>query len=71
MLRVTAAQAARGLAALLIPSGAHHIDLFFSRPDDPGDVRAARAAERDHIARWIAAAGAGKERWVRGAHTVA
>jgi hypothetical protein len=41
------------VVALDIASGAHHLDLMFSHPDDPQSVVEARAAEVDHIALWI------------------
>jgi len=56
VLETSPAEVARGVVAVLIPSGAHHLDLFFSHPDDPQDVTDARAVERDHIASWIASA---------------
>ncbi|KAK9841268.1 hypothetical protein WJX74_002844 [Apatococcus lobatus] len=39
--------------AVIIPEGAHHLDLMFSHPDDPESVKHARNIERQHIARWI------------------
>lgn len=38
--------------AVVLPNGAHHLDLFFSDPRDPPDVVRARALQREHIARW-------------------
>lgn len=40
--------------AVLIPGGAHHLDLMFSDPRDPPEVRAARAEELAHMRRWVA-----------------
>ena len=39
--------------ALLLPMGAHHLDLMFEDPADPPDVRQARAVEEAHIRKWI------------------
>ncbi|GAB9465053.1 Lysosomal pro-x carboxypeptidase [Globisporangium polare] len=36
-----------------IEEGAHHLDLFFSHPDDPVSVKKARATEVKEIHRWI------------------
>ena len=44
---------APSLHTLSIPSGAHHIDLMFSDPDDPHDVSAARQQEMAIIQSWI------------------
>lgn len=41
------------LVAVVIPEGAHHLDLMFSHPLDPPSVREARRIEEAHIARWI------------------
>ena len=46
---------------LTIPSGAHHIDLMFSDPEDPADVGAARAAELEIIHGWVAGKALKKE----------
>ena len=50
--------------AVLIPNGAHHIDLMFSTAVDPQypDIEAARALERREIAKWIAQAAGGHRR---------
>eukprot|EP00043_Microstomoeca_roanoka_P020441 m.249570 g.249570 ORF g.249570 m.249570 type:complete len:554 (+) comp17167_c0_seq1:4290-5951(+) len=40
--------------ALFIPNGAHHLDLMFSDPADPDDVKVARSFELEQISRWIA-----------------
>ena len=56
----------RGLAAVSIPNGAHHLDFFWSRDDDDEDVRRARTEETALVRRWIqekhAAVGARKGR---------
>jgi len=41
------------LPAVVIDVGAHHIDTFFSTPDDPLSVTAARAFEVSMIMKWI------------------
>ena len=43
------------LLAVLIPNGAHHIDLMFTSPEDKKypDVLWARAFEREQIQKWI------------------
>ena len=38
---------------MVIPDGAHHLDLMFSNPGDPLTVKAARTIEVDNIERWI------------------
>ena len=40
--------------AILIPEGAHHLDLMFSHPDDPASVTKARETQRAHMRRWVA-----------------
>ena len=42
------------LTAVLIPNGAHHVDLMFSDPADTLDIVAAREEELRIIRRWIA-----------------
>ena len=49
----------RSVIAVTIPEGAHHLDLFFEHPDDPGSVRAARSMERREMRRWVDRAYAG------------
>lgn len=44
------------VVAVWIPEGAHHLDTMFSNAADPPSVRAARAEEEAHVARWIAEA---------------
>jgi lysosomal Pro-X carboxypeptidase len=41
------------VVAFWIPEGAHHLDLFFSHPDDPLSVRRVRAAEVALIKEWV------------------
>ena len=41
---------------VLIPHGAHHLDLMFSHEDDPIDVKVARWIEVSQIEKWIAEA---------------
>ena len=41
------------VVAVLIPEGAHHLDLMFSHPLDPPSVTAARAAQRAHMRAWV------------------
>lgn len=36
-----------------IAAGAHHVDLRGAHPDDPADITAARALERQIIRGWI------------------
>ena len=46
------------LLAIVIPNGAHHIDLMFSDPADAAypDISWARDFERAQIAKWVAEA---------------
>ena len=41
------------LVAVLIPEGAHHLDLRASNPADPDSVVLARVTERAHISHWL------------------
>ena len=55
----------RGLEAVRLPNGAHHLDFFWSRDDDDDDTRRARSRESALVRRWIEekhAAGGGKRR---------
>lgn len=40
--------------ALLIPEGAHHLDLFFSNPMDPQAVTDVRAQQVALVGKWAA-----------------
>jgi lysosomal Pro-X carboxypeptidase len=42
--------------AIFIPTGAHHMDLFFADPADPPEATAARAQEVALVKQWIAEA---------------
>jgi hypothetical protein len=48
------------VVAVVIPEGAHHLDLMFSHPDDPPSVEAARRREMAHVRAWIAEARAAR-----------
>ena len=41
------------LVSLIIPEGAHHLDLMFSNEDDPPSVIEVRRQEREWMVRWI------------------
>ncbi|GFR51787.1 hypothetical protein Agub_g14244, partial [Astrephomene gubernaculifera] len=41
------------LPAVIIPEGAHHLDLMFSHPDDPLSVTEVRNFQREAIRSWI------------------
>ncbi|GLC41303.1 hypothetical protein PLESTB_001077500 [Pleodorina starrii] len=41
------------VVAVIIPEGAHHVDLMYSNPADPPSLRAARQTEMRHVRRWI------------------
>jgi len=41
------------LPTIVIPSGAHHLDLRGMHPDDPDDVREARVNEMTTLRKWI------------------
>ena len=43
----------KNVIALIIPEGAHHLDLRGSDPNDPVSVLQARKIERQHIQKWI------------------
>lgn len=43
----------QNITAILIPNGAHHLDLRGSNPADPVDVIAARQTEKVIIQQWI------------------
>ena len=46
------------ILAVILPHGAHHLDLMFSNPADPLDAIAAREAEVGEMKRWVAEANA-------------
>jgi len=39
--------------AVIIPDGAHHLDLFFRHPNDTAAVQQARLIEMAHIRKWV------------------
>ena len=41
------------LLAVILPHGAHHLDLMFSNPADPPDAVAARKTEVQEMKRWV------------------
>jgi lysosomal Pro-X carboxypeptidase len=41
------------IVAVVIPEGAHHLDLFFAHPLDPESVKVARRTEMEHVSKWI------------------
>ncbi len=41
------------LVSIMIPDGAHHLDLRYSNDRDPPSVRAARALEVKYFQEWI------------------
>ncbi|EFJ51337.1 hypothetical protein VOLCADRAFT_41600, partial [Volvox carteri f. nagariensis] len=41
------------VVAVIIPEGAHHLDLMYSHPSDPPSVRAARQIEMDYVRNWV------------------
>lgn len=43
------------IQTVFIPEGGHHLDLFFSNPQDPASVTAARQTEMTAIQGWISA----------------
>jgi len=45
------------LVAILIPDGAHHLDLRSRNPGDPKSVQQARALEIRYMKQWIEKAG--------------
>lgn len=48
-----ALDSSRGLEAVLLKNGAHHLDFFWSRDDDDEDTRRARSRESALVRRWI------------------
>jgi len=53
MVDVDDADRNNSLIAFVIPKAAHHLDLFFSHPNDTKEVIAARRREVNEIRRWI------------------
>lgn len=43
----------QSLVSIMIPDGAHHLDLRYSNKLDPPSVRAARALELKYFQKWI------------------
>lgn len=43
----------QSVVSILIPEGAHHLDLRYSHNLDPPSVRAARALELKYFQKWI------------------
>jgi len=41
------------VVAVILPMGAHHLDLMFEDPADPPCAKVARATEEAHIRKWI------------------
>lgn len=41
------------VVSVVIPDGAHHVDLMFSHPRDTPSIKEARKVELEHIRRWI------------------
>lgn len=41
------------LVTIVIPEGAHHLDLRFNNPSDPQSVLKARALEVQYMKQWI------------------
>jgi len=55
-----------GVVAIIIPEGAHHLDLRGSNPSDPVSVIQARKQERAYIDKWIKNSNMGKYRKPKG-----
>jgi len=43
----------KSITSLIIEGGAHHLDLMFSNPLDPPNVKVARQTERQWIEIWV------------------
>lgn len=41
------------VVAVLIPDGAHHLDLMYATPQDSEDLKVARQTIMAHVARWV------------------
>lgn len=48
------------LVAIIIPEGAHHLDLRASDPNDPVSVIKARDIQKQFIKKWISSQGSKK-----------
>ena len=47
--------------AIIIPEGAHHLDLRAADPNDPPSVVKAREIEKQFITKWVSSVKAKKE----------
>ena len=43
----------KSLHVIVIPEGAHHLDLRSANPDDPQSVKSAREQEKAIISKWV------------------
>jgi hypothetical protein len=59
--------ASPSVVALLIPDGAHHVDLMYSHEGDTDAIRAARVLELKYIQAWLAGYWGRREEGVEGA----
>lgn len=41
------------VVAVIIPEGAHHLDLMYSRTDDSQELTRTRATILQHVDRWV------------------
>ena len=41
------------LVAVVIPNGAHHLDLRAATPQDPPELRKVRQMEQSYLSKWI------------------
>lgn len=46
------------VVAVIIPDGAHHLDLMHATPQDSKNLQAARQTIMAHVARWVGQAAA-------------
>ena len=49
------------IVAIIIPEGAHHLDLRAADPNDPPSVVKAREIEKQFITKWVSSVKAKKE----------